>query len=276
VTLEDRLNAPAMSDDILRVRWDRRRHRYFWGTDEERVLREHYGSPGGPAHCAELLGRSIHAVYERAQRLGLRGVRHVFERPAARRYNIEPWIDAEIRRVFLDPPYRNAVKELAARVGRPRWWVSKRALALGLNYPRFKEPAWSAAEIELLRRLAHYVPREIMRKFRASGFSRSETAIVIKRKRLDLDLRDPDHFTAGQLARLMGVDPTTVLRWIEREGLAASRRGTQRVAAQGGDMHWIARRDLRAWIARHAQLVDLRKVDRFWFIDLAFGAARTV
>lgn len=276
------MNAPApaprvtaTSEDIVRLRWDRRWHRYYWSTAEDRVLREHYGSSGGPARCAELLGRSLSAVYSHAQTLGLRGTRYAPVRPGARKYEATPAIDAEIRRVYQEPPRRNAVKELAARVGRPRWWVSKRALALGLSVPRFKEPDWSAKELELLRALAHHTPPVIARKFRASGFRRSETAIVVKRKRLALDLRDSDHFTAAQLAGLMGVNGTTVAGWIRREGVPATRRGTRRVAAQGGDAHWIARRDLRAWIARHAQLVDLRKVDRFWFLDLAFGAPAT-
>lgn len=248
-----------------------RRHRYYWSTAEERTLREHYGTPGGPARCAELLGRSLGSVYTHARSLGLRAVRYVPARFGARRYSVEPWIDAEIRRIYLEPPRAGAISELAGRIGRPRWWIAKRAIALGLSAPRFKELPWSAAEIELLRRLAHHIPAVIARKFRAAGFKRTATAIVVKRKRLDLDLRDPNHYTATQLAGLMGVDAKTVTRWIKCEGLRASRRGTRRVAAQGGDMYWIARRDLRGWIARHAQLIDLRKVDRFWFLDLAFG-----
>lgn len=258
------MNAPATGLAL-------RRHRYYWSTAEERTLREHYGAPGGPARCAELLGRSVLAVYAHAQKLGLRGVHYVPSGRGARRYRLEPWIDAEIRRVYLERPSRDAIRTLAARVCRPRWWVIKRAIALGLTVPRFKEPAWSAKEIELLRALAHHLPEVIARKFRKAGYRRSPSAIVVQRKRLQLDLRDPDHFTGRQLAALMGVDEITVRRWIRHEGLPADRRGTKRVAAQGGDMYWISRRDLRGWIARHAQLIDLRKVDRFWFIDLAFG-----
>ena len=70
---------------------------------------------------------------------------------------------------------------------------------------------------------------------------------------------------------MFGVDGKTVTRWIACEDLPARRRGTARTAAQGGDEWEIERRKLRAWIRDHAQLVDLRKVDRYWFIDLAFG-----
>lgn len=251
------------------------RHGRYWAPGEDEVIREHYGTLGGPARCAELLnGRSLSAVYARGHCLGIPGKRYAPARPGARKYTIEPWIDIEIRRVYeARPEHRGAVNELARRVGRPRWWVGQRALALELKVPRFKEPDWTPAELELLADLAHHLPAVIARKFRARGFRRSETAIVVMRKRQSLDLRDPDHFTAHQLARLMGVDAKTVARWIHEGGLPASRRGTERVAAQGGDAYWIGRRQLRSWIGRHAQLIDLRKVDRFWFLDLAFGGA---
>ncbi len=196
-------------------------------------------------------------------------------RPGARKYTIEPWIDAEIRRVYeAKPEHRGVVNELARRVGRPRWWVGKRALVLELKAPRFKEPDWTARELELLSTFAHHQPSVIARKFKAHGFRRSETAIVVMRKRQALDLHDPDHFTAMQLAGLLGVDGKTVTRWIFHEGLPAGRRGTVRTPQQGGDMHWIERKQLRVWMGRHAQLIDLRKVDRFWFLDLAFGSAK--
>lgn len=259
----DRIDPRIFSAPPVRGAW------CFWRRAEDAILRENYASPGGPRAClAQLPERSLSSVYARARLLGLRGVHHVPERAGTRKYTRDPLIDGEIRRVYTEAPTRGAVNALARRVMRPRHWVSNRAEVLGLIVPRFKEPPWSTAEHGLLRTLAHHLPPTIARKFRERGFHRSATAIVVMRKRQALDLRDPDHYAAHQLAGLMGVDGKTVTRWIFEEGLPAARRGTRRVAAQGGDSHWIGRKSLRTWIASHAQLIDLRKVDRFWFIDL--------
>lgn len=263
------MNAPETALPVERAR------RYFWTTGEDRVLRELYGTPGGPALVAQRTGRALQAVYARARVLGLRGVRYIPQGARSRRYAAEPWMDEEIRRVYQERPQRGAILALAARLMRPRHWVLNRARVLGLAVARVKEPEWTREEEDLLRRLAHHRPEVIAQKFRRSGYRRTATAIAVKRKRLALDIRDPDRWTATQLAHLMGVDAKTVCRWIAREGLPAARRGTARTPAQGGDMWQIERTGLRRWIASHAQLVDLRKVDRFWFLDLAFGRAVT-
>ncbi len=241
----------------------------FWTNREERVLQAHYPT-GGAEACAPLLPRrSLGAIYQHAVQLGLRApATGDFRR---QRWFTNPVIDEMIRRTYHAAPSNNAVNELAARAGRPRWWVSKRAVRLGLVGPRFKQPEWNAAELEILGEHAHKDPAVICRRLKAAGYARSETAIVVKRKRLALDIRDPNRCTATQLAALMGVDTKTVTGWIVKGWLEAKRRGTARVASQGGDMWWIKRRAVRAFIADNAAAVDLRKVDKFWFIDLLAG-----
>lgn len=107
----------------------------------------------------------------------------------------------------------------------------------------------------------------------AAGFRRSETAIVVHRRRIGLSSKDPDHHTANDLAKCLGVDPSTVANWITRGWLPATKRGTERTPQQGGDQWWIHRSAVRRFIVDHAAVVDLRKVDRFWFIDLLAGPA---
>ena len=55
----------------------------------------------------------------------------------------------------------------------------------------------------------------------------------------------------------------------ETEGLPAARRGTGRKTEI--DHWWIPLKKLHAWMRTHARLIDLRKVDRVWFFDFAFG-----
>ena len=178
----------------------------------------------------------------------------------------------EIRDLYAAAPGRAQVQDVARRCGRPQWWVQKRAVQLGIVTPRYKEPLWSEAELAYLEAHAHLSVQVLRKKFAQRGWRRTASAIALRVKRGGFPTQDPDRWVAAQLAVLMGVDRGTVTRWIKREGLPAavepSRTGTGPDALE---MYRVSRRDLRRWIGTHAQLVDLRKVDRYWFIDLAFG-----
>jgi len=243
-------------------------HGRFWTMPEIAIVRRDYARLGPEQVQQQLPHRSYMAITLKASALGIPAPAQTFSR---KRWAADETIDAQIRLVYQSTPTRGMVNALAARLMRPRWWVSKRAADLGLTQPRFKEPAWTEEEVELLG--AHSGKRltAIQKILARHGFRRTLTAIIVKRKRAGIGSRDPNHYSASQLARLLGVDPGTVSDWITREGLPAARRGTKRLPQQGGDMWWIRRRKLRVWIGAHAQLVDLRKVERFWFIDLMMG-----
>lgn len=240
----------------------------FWKTTELAVLRENY-STLGPSACAELLpGRSIGAIVQRASMLKLPAPPRTWSRLRGEVF------DTAVRQLYQQTPERGAIKAAADRMKIPRWVLTSRARELGLIVPRFKEPDWTEAEDELLAEHAAKLPKTIARIFREHGFPRTLSAITVRLKRKNVDRIDDDHWSASALSKLMGVDAKTVLGWIHTEGLTAKRRGTERTPQQGGDTYIVSRRNLRLWIAAHAQLVDLRKVDRYWFIDLAFGGAK--
>ncbi len=246
----------------------RRGCRRFWTTREEKLLGEHYPKGGINACLAHLPGRSATAIYNHAALLGLQAPatqKHDFRR---QRWTSSDHIDAAIRRVYQRTPAKGDIDALALAVGRPRWWVTKRASKLGLITPRFKEPDWTDAEREILHDNFHRAPRTIQRMLKRAGYVRTETAISVMGKRLGATREDPLHVTASGLATLMGVDAKTVTGWIARGLLKARRRDTNRSAAQGGDHHWIHLRDVRTFIVDNAAVVDIRKVDKFWFIDL--------
>lgn len=249
------------------------RTRHFWTTRELKLVEQLYPAGGLPACIAALPGRTAGAIYQKA---GVLGLLRQGRKPRERRgWSTDEHIDAAIRRVYQSEPTRHAVNDLARRVMRPRWWVSKRARQLGLVAPRFKEPRWTAAEDEIVGQMAHRSPKVIRQALiRAGHPARTETAIVVRRKRLGCSTEDPDHFTATGLAGLMGVDATTVAGWIERGLLAAKRRGTARTARQGGDQWWIHRRAVRRFVVDNVAVVDLRKVDKFWFVDLLAGGSQ--
>lgn len=246
----------------------RRGPRGFWTTREEKLLAEHYSRGGVQACLDHLPGRSATAIYNHAATLELQAPatqKHDFRR---QRWTSSDHIDAVIRRVYQRTPTKGDINALALAVSRPRWWVTKRASKLGLVTPRFKEPLWTDAERDIVRDNFHRSPRTIQRMLNRAGCKRTETAITVMGKRLGATREDPLHVTAHGLATLMGVDAKTVTGWITRGLLKAKHRGTDRTPAQGGDQHWIHLRDVRAFIIDNAAVVDIRKVDKFWFIDL--------
>jgi hypothetical protein len=246
--------------------------RTFWTTPEVAILRAHYSQLGAPGLRAQLPRRSDASIYNKANELGLA---QPPKKP--RRLNSYPHcplIDAEITSAYLAGLRRGEVQKLAERYDRPRWWIKRRAGELGMATQRIMPPDWTDAELDILQDYAHLTLPAICRRLRRAGYQRSVNAIAIKIQRSGYDRTDPDHWSARQLAGLFGVTPWVVGRWIDDNGLPAKRRGTQRTEAQGGDQYWIARAPLRRWIADKAQLIDLRRVDKFWFFDLVFGPAR--
>jgi hypothetical protein len=248
--------------------------RRFWTTREDAILREAYPRGGARAVRAELPHRSVHAVRSRASLLKLPAPIEIQRGIKPRIWESSPAIEAEIRRVYAQAPTPGAIDNLAARIHRPRWWVGRQAAKMGIVQPRFRAPDWTEAEDELLERLAHLDAEQAMRRMRKAGFARTTTAVAVRRKRLGIKVSaartDAGLYTANGLAKLLGIDIHQVLRWIEREGLPARRRGTARTEVQGGDQWEIREPALRQWMKTHAQLIDLRKADvsRFWFINL--------
>jgi hypothetical protein len=247
-----------------------------WTSQEDQVLRTRWVVGGYQAVREYLPKRTYSAIVTRASTLRLRAPAHVRKRP--QRYFATEHIDRAIRDGYLAATGdKKEIARLAERVGRPRWWVSRRALELGLRQPTKREPPWSGDELELLESLAHHTVEVIRRKMAAKGYRRSATAIAIKVKREGISLRESREisgiYSATGLARLLGVDAKTITRWIQVEGLPATRAGTARTEVQGGDEHRIKAKDLRRWIGDHATRIDLRKVSRDWFIDLMMGRA---
>lgn len=236
----------------------------FWTGREEGLLRRHYAQGGVSACLSALPGRTAKSIYQRAGQLGLRRPGRDGRVAERQRWETSEAIDAIIRRAYQKTPTKNDIQRCAAACGRPRWWVSKRAAALGLVAPRFKDPAWSAAELDLVAANAHKKTSALRAMLKRAGYQRTETAITVKLKRLGADRTDPDHLNANQLAAAMGVDRKTVAGWIAKGFLKARRR-----EATATDDFWsIHRRDIRRFVVDNVAAIDLRKVEKFWFVDL--------
>jgi hypothetical protein len=177
-----------------------------------------------------------------------------------------PEMDAQIREVYRTGTGKNEVRELAAAFSYPRWAVSKRAQIISAYDPRIKESNWTKAELALLKANAHKCPDRIRLAMKEAGFSRSTTAILLKRRRQGM-LQDLAGYSAHALSNLFGVDAHCITGWIDSGWLRAEKRGTARTAVQGGDMWYILKPDVQRFILSNFGLIDIRKVDKFWLLD---------
>ena len=159
------------------------------------------------------------------------------------------------------------VREFAARHGLPRWKVTRYAIRKGWIPKQKKEPAWSDAELRILKKHAQHCPETIQKYLTARGFKRSVTGIVLKRRRMRL-VANLDGQSAWSLAMCLGEDVHFVMTQIRSGRLKASVRKLHRTPQQGGNPYLIKDRDVRDFIVGNVNLIDLRKTDKYWLIDL--------
>jgi hypothetical protein len=185
-----------------------------------------------------------------------------------RKWPPTPEIDAAIRegyRRLVELKDGRALTRVARKTGWPKHRITKRGAELGLA--RVKEAPWSIEEIAVLRANTQYGYELIRKRLASAGFARSRTAILLKRKRMGL-VGAGDGYSATALAKLFGIDGHGVTDWITRGWLPAEKRGTDRTERQGGDTWWIRKADVKAFVMGHPDEVDLRKVEKWWFLEL--------
>lgn len=194
-------------------------------------------------------------------------------------YHHNEHTDRIIRNAYSSPDYRQkrgaSVKKAAERLGWPRHVVYNRAIVLGVVVPQKKPEPWTAEEMELLDRHCHKNFRTISRIFRTNGFHRTPTAVGVKLKRTYggyKQLRvDSGYVTGAQAADLIGVNDKTLRSYIQKGWLKATRQGTDRIAAQGGDIYRISERDLRKFIINYTAHLNFARIDKYWLVELLVG-----
>ncbi len=186
------------------------------------------------------------------------------------KYVVTEEAHATIRRAYQGDTGNGQIRDLARSLGLPRWKVTRYAIEQGWMNRSSREPDWTERELGILERSAHRHPTVIQRHLRKAGFHRSETGIVLKRKRMRF-LRNIDGHSATDVAECFGIDVHTVTRWISRGYMKAKRRETRRTAIQGGDIWYIKDEWIRDFVVNTVSEVDFRKVNKFWLVDLLAG-----
>lgn len=262
---------PLTSEPRLSPRYvPGRRSERFWTEEEKAVLREHYPTGGAKACQARLPNRTITTIFQQAGKLGLSAPKQPEKRA---RHDYPPELDERIRAAWPTLRGKGAVAALADELQVPRWWLTKRATKLHLTMPHKKEPAWTEAENALMRSVPLHDPDRCAKIFREHGFNRSPTAIVVRAKRLEISRRTHETLSARAAAKILGVDDKHVTALCISGDLVAGRRGSKRLAQQGGDAWAIEPQDLRRYVLDFLERIDIRKVDKVAFVSLIANEA---
>ena len=203
--------------------------------------------------------------------------RKYFTGPGSRKYILSPDADEQIRAAYQEKvgmescaQGHHPVRDLAKKLGVPRWKITRRAQGLGLITKKKKEPSWTEKELKILESQSRFTPETIQRKLKENGYARSVVGIVLKRQRMRF-IGNINGQTACNLALCFGVDCKTITRWISKGFLKAQKRNTHRTSAQGGDTYYIKDKWVRDFIIESVDVIDIRKADKYWLVDLLAG-----
>jgi len=186
------------------------------------------------------------------------------------KYFFTPEMDKEIQYTYsVNTDSKPRVTNLAKKFNMPRWAVCQRALKIGAVNSSHQKKPWSDGEVRILEKHVCQEPQTIKKKLKKAGYERSIASIVLKRKRLRF-LSNLKGISACLCAEFLGVDLHWVLNHINTGSLKAE---VIRRDREGKANYFIREEDLRKFIIINPGLIDLRKVEKYYFIELVANGA---
>jgi hypothetical protein len=184
---------------------------------------------------------------------------------------VTPELHEKIKQLYICKKYNSGeVEAFARRHGLPRWKVTRYARAMAWQSKHPKQPNWTERELEILERSAHHGPETIRKRLSKAGFDRTVMGIILKRKRMRF-LQNLNGQSARSFAMCLGEDEHFVTRAISLGLLRASRRDLGRTPQQGGNPYLIKDSAAREFIRENVHMIDFRKIDKYWLVDLLAG-----
>lgn len=211
-------------------------------AEEDQLLRDLYGTKT-LKQLAEEMKRSTHSINNRIQRLGLR---------EAVRIRV-PWTKEEddYLRKYCN---KQSAKEIGAYIGRTPNSVASRIRKLDLR-PETICRRWTEKDDEYLVR--NYGIKKLSSIAKKLG--RTEQAVEKRVGRLGLGgvRAHIANFTSYELAEALGVDPTTVHRWVEQQGLPYRmiRKESVNILTIEVDKFW-------KWASTHKRLLNFNRIEK--------------
>jgi hypothetical protein len=181
------------------------------------------------------------------------------------------------QRYILDEPTRRLIEALYDGTsqqidaiqkklpGIPRWKIRKWASQMGLTNQ--KERLWSEEDVQYLGKYLHKIRLGDI----AKNLGRTKASVQLKAKRLGLNKCHQEGYTMRGLCQGLGCDHHKIERWLRDGWITGIRRQTERTDKQGGDVWYFTDEAIRRMIRNHPEEIDLRRVDKYWFLDIVFG-----
>lgn len=164
---------------------------------------------------------------------------------------------------------RGAAGRAAARAGLDPMRVCRYASRNGWTQ---RHEIWSEEEDDMLESLCDKSIQEIQAKLKKANRWGKQRSLVAIQKRLSkrgLCLIPPDHFTAQSASDLLGVQQSTVIRWVKKGWLHAIRENHRKYSDD--PRHWkITRADLRKFMIENVAewARSWARIDPFWLVDI--------
>jgi len=149
------------------------------------------------------------------------------------------------------------IRRRANKLGLPKLRQNR----YGVGYRR-----WTGPEVRLLLEHESFNTRQLEKLFQQKGFIRSDGAIDSFRRNHHswLSSHHQDEFAHGystfQLQELLGVDPSTINRWIKK--------GLIKAHQPNGENWRIRREELLRFMLEHPSRWDCKNADTYWLMDL--------
>jgi hypothetical protein len=180
-------------------------------------------------------------------------------------------LDTRIQRIYEEFQLRGQRLERLAAISSqhqvPVPALAIRAVQLGLETGGRIE--WTEAELKILSSTQHLSKQTISSALAAAGYRRSITAgRIIRARQSQVNSVGASHYSRQQLSQLIGIDSNSVRTWLNKGWLQFEMKGTVRTKQQGGDTYIISRQAVADLARKHPELIDFRKVNQGWFINL--------
>lgn len=153
------------------------------------------------------------------------------------------------------------IDELQRRLGVPRGIVQKWAFELGVT--RHMERGWTPEQVEYLRQ--HF--RKDKAVDIAKHLGHTVSSVRYKANRLGLSQTRDDCYTLTALCEGLGRSHKQAKRWADQGWI----KGERRANSTSNDPWTFTAKNIHDFIIAHPEEIDLRRVDKFWFIDILAG-----
>jgi len=214
--------------------------------------------------------------------LGLRGSKYCEDhrtlhlgatrrRHPRKKYDWTPERDAYLREHY-NSRVKGRAAVIAARFGFPTWLVKRRAGMLGVAAPKPADlgRVWSAEEIAIVeewtgRRSVKWIVGALKRR----GFTRTQTSVIVRQKRLGISRRISEGYTMRELESALGMDHRRIERLVREGKLRGIARGADTTLLPGHAWHF-SEETVMAFLRDHRTAYRLDRVDQTWFLGLVF------